>query len=1036
MAAVRTAVALVLLICLIVSRMLASTDMAHWLSQTDVAKIFQCFGHDRIHALCKPPTDVEMRRDARIWSHARAALSSHQAHAKHKHSTLSQRNLLRTELRDALASALARHQAIEPPPFANYSKRLLIDYFMSAVLVDQCSRTQALVGRAQLDRSRFRLQDRFQRVDYEDGSDGMAAAVGADLPATRAPDARQQQLRRRRRSDGRRTANEQQRSTSLINDISAEATCGSVDGFNSSHLPYRWLPGLLVRPTPRELLRHAPRLEVMHTFDGWSGPTWLYTAPGSGVWWSPGRRLVCRNLIDAVLKLHPIEHVVAHLESIVDPTRIWSEGVATREEASGRQLIPGNGTSSHEQQFHLHRTGHQLQWHAPQRPQSRLSHHERQRRFSQLCEALRWRAAFGPNETWPSILRRGAAGEPGYAYFAMAGVVFRELLSPQPAGIDSIVLAEQMHVFPRDHRAEWLRELEGLVAHGMLSPWPARLVWPCGSQKLLKELTSHIWWIPEIIDFRAVGETVGVGTWQEQTWEEQLAQHLSADRNGRQACAINPSFAKHLCTSCSERVHVLCECGLLGAKLGESLAGDRFDVRRAHSCCSRTLKRPPRRPGRDAIAHALKLAEAPGNEVVLQTRTATRHVARAIRDRFGADALPPVNTTKVELVGRLMDLMSHARRVRFWRAACKGDKQLFMAPLVDKPITRHELADLLIARFVQVATGAEEPLLRQSPPPLSEASARRVWLAWPSCQNTSDVGAGHSHQHQLSVTDVDATESAGLETGTSRPDRLWTRYSRTNCYEGHGASKARHPPVTIERAEWGSDGGASACTKRCQQQRDCTAVVVSNAEGQKAQRTGVIYCSFHANVTIAQCSRDFRFDTMRPPPRESQVTSTRHQQRHFHALGSRPHRLWTHYSRTNCYEGHGASKARHPPVTIERAEWGSDGGIRACILRCQQQRDCAAVVVSNADGRKAQRIGVVECFFHASVMIAQCSRDHRFDTLLVDACTSRRRVWESTALAAMGFVRDALHSHTKAALVDALLHALSGSTASSLQPVL
>ena len=95
-------------------------------------------------------------------------------------------------------------------------------------------------------------------------------------------------------------------------------TCGPTSAFDVRSLPYRWLPGL---PYPRTTLKEGQtagrrRFEVMHIADYWPGPMWLYHAPGSGVWWDPGPRvIVARNLVDAVLKFKTMKEIIVYHRS-------------------------------------------------------------------------------------------------------------------------------------------------------------------------------------------------------------------------------------------------------------------------------------------------------------------------------------------------------------------------------------------------------------------------------------------------------------------------------------------------------------------------------------------------------------------------------------------------------------------------------------------------------------------------------------------------------------------------------------------------
>ena len=58
-----------------------------------------------------------------------------------------------------------------------------------------------------------------------------------------------------------------------------------------------------------------------------------------------------------------------------------------------------------------------------------------------------WRVAFG-SVPWAVVLDGAAAGHPKYELFSMAGELLGDLLAP-PDGLDSVVLARQMHYWPR-----------------------------------------------------------------------------------------------------------------------------------------------------------------------------------------------------------------------------------------------------------------------------------------------------------------------------------------------------------------------------------------------------------------------------------------------------------------------------------------------------------------------------------------------------------------------------------------------------------
>lgn len=177
----------------------------------------------------------------------------------------------------------------------------------------------------------------------------------------------------------------------------AASACGPVGRFETGALPFRWLPGLPVpRRSPPALAEGEAlvrrRLEVMHVADYWPGPVWLYHAPGSGVWWDPGpRRVVARNLVDAILRFHPMASVVRHIEAI------------------------GAGDN----------------------------------RLARFRSYLQWRVAFG-QQPWEAVLAGAAAGNASYEAFASAGELLAVLLTESPPpNVSSILLTRQMHFWPR-----------------------------------------------------------------------------------------------------------------------------------------------------------------------------------------------------------------------------------------------------------------------------------------------------------------------------------------------------------------------------------------------------------------------------------------------------------------------------------------------------------------------------------------------------------------------------------------------------------
>ncbi|KAL1512074.1 hypothetical protein AB1Y20_005347 [Prymnesium parvum] len=199
----------------------------------------------------------------------------------------------------------------------------------------------------------------------------------------------------------------------------AVVPCGPVSAFNNRLLPYRWLPGLPFTPPTRTRLESlmaelnaGERIEVMHTADFWPGPIWLYAAPGSGVWWNPGRHIVALNLVDAVLRFVPLRKVVEHLKQV------------------------RNGD----------------------------------RRFARYRNYLQWRAAFA-SAPWERVLLSAAAGNGSFAYISAAGELLSELLtSLSLPSIDSIVLLRQMHYWPRGEGFDVHTQSDDMYAPTMVAP--------------------------------------------------------------------------------------------------------------------------------------------------------------------------------------------------------------------------------------------------------------------------------------------------------------------------------------------------------------------------------------------------------------------------------------------------------------------------------------------------------------------------------------------------------------------------------------
>ena len=297
--------------------------------------------------------------------------------------------------------------------------------------------------------------------------------------------------------------------------------------FNNRALPFRWLPGLRLSLLPTHHYTRGGRFEVMHMFDWSDGPVWFYAAPGSGVWWDPGRVVFARNLVAAVLKFRPLQDVVSHLSSV----------------CSSRPAL------------------------------------------------LQWKLAFG-NVSWEEILSEAATGTNAFSLVAQADV-FAPLLTPPP-DVDSVVLLQQMHVFPR-----WGNDYY----------YGVRLVNPhCGNQTSASDVPEWraLHYLPEIVDFRVRldrrnliakmqrggrnhGEEVKRKEYSNMVLEPMRSLGVISSSILGAPCVDWSRGRGTLCTSCSRNVHILCECATsprFGATSdGRELTTLGFDAQQAQACC-------------------------------------------------------------------------------------------------------------------------------------------------------------------------------------------------------------------------------------------------------------------------------------------------------------------------------------------------------------------------------------------------------------------------------------------------------------------
>jgi len=105
---------------------------------------------------------------------------------------------------------------------------------------------------------------------------------------------------------------------------------------------------------------------------------------------------------------------------------------------------------------------------------------------------LHWRLAYGETP-WLEVLRRAAAGEPPFDLFAMAGELLAPLLTP-PAGVDSVLLLQQMHYWPR-----WWDEAHDRSRYGYA---PRLLLDAARGAGRASTVAARVHRVPEIVDFR------------------------------------------------------------------------------------------------------------------------------------------------------------------------------------------------------------------------------------------------------------------------------------------------------------------------------------------------------------------------------------------------------------------------------------------------------------------------------------------------------------------------------------------------------
>ena len=128
-----------------------------------------------------------------------------------------------------------------------------------------------------------------------------------------------------------------------------------------------------------------------------------------------------------------------------------------------------------------------LLWRSPEQVAAAIQAQERDN-----PDYLHWRLAYGETP-WLEVLRRAAAGEPPFDLFAMAGELLAPLLTP-PDGVDSVLLLQQMHYWPR-----WWDEAHDRSRYGYA---PRLLLDAARGAGRASTVAARVHRVPEIVDFR------------------------------------------------------------------------------------------------------------------------------------------------------------------------------------------------------------------------------------------------------------------------------------------------------------------------------------------------------------------------------------------------------------------------------------------------------------------------------------------------------------------------------------------------------
>ncbi len=238
-------------------------------------------------------------------------------------------------------------------------------------------------------------------------------------------------------------------------------SCAEVSAFNTSWTPYLWPPGLSVRTRDAAYYLRSPHFEVVHFRDKTQGGAWLYGAPGSGVWFAPGRRVVVPNFVSALLQWTTTSKLARSVQALIDAELLHVKQT-------------GRSTSNRH-----------TPWKSPLYWET-------------------WRMELLGNMSWEAVLQRAARGESPYDRLSMSSSMLWPIMNEvgydgaRRAGVTTIIMARQVNNWPPwnlhfYHMTEVLdlrrglwragKDARALQAHLSSEPSAALGEKMCGSQK-------------------------------------------------------------------------------------------------------------------------------------------------------------------------------------------------------------------------------------------------------------------------------------------------------------------------------------------------------------------------------------------------------------------------------------------------------------------------------------------------------------------------------------------------------------------------